>query len=128
LSVNQRLRIALLAFVAVALGWLAWTGFSGGVNQLRQAQTAGQMAQTLTQFAFGLFALLSIVTTFWGRRWNRAMLIGWTASVTVAAGLASMVWGGTSLLIGLVAGTAALLVGGGLSWLLRVAARGLTRA
>jgi hypothetical protein len=48
--------------------------------------------------------------------------------VTLAAGLASVVWGGTSLLIGLLSGAAALLIGLGIAWLLRVGARGLTSA
>jgi len=46
--------------------------------------------------------------------------------VTVAAGLASIVWGGTSVAIGVLSGGAALLTGLGVIWLLRVGARGLT--
>lgn len=84
------------------------------------------MAQTLTQFGYGLFAVLSLVTTFWARRVNPLMLAGWIVSVTLAAGLAAVVWGGTSLLMGLLSGAAALLVGLGIAWLLRVGARGLT--
>lgn len=126
MAISPRIRLALLVLVGMLLLWLAWTGLSGGVNQLPQSQTPGQIAQTLTQFCFGLFALLSLLTTFWGRRWNRSMLAAWTASVTLAAGLASVVWGGTSLLIGIVSGAAALLVGLAIAWLLRLAARGLT--
>jgi hypothetical protein len=113
--------------VSLLLLWLAWTGLSQGVNQLSQSQTTGQIAQTITQLSFGLFALLSLVTTFWSRRWNPLMLAGWTVSVTLAAGLASVVWGGTSLLVGVLSGAAALLIGLGIAWLLRVGARGLTR-
>ncbi|MFL5462522.1 MAG: hypothetical protein ACJ79B_07120 [Gemmatimonadaceae bacterium] len=43
-------------------------------------------------------------------------------SLSLAAGLASVAWGGTSLLVGLVSGIAALLIGLGIAWLLRVAA------
>ena len=56
------------------------------------------------------------------------MLVGWTISVTLAGGLAPVVWGDSSLPIGLVAGVACLLVAWGIAWLLRVAARGLPRA
>lgn len=128
MTLSPVIRRTLLAMVSLLLLWLAWTGLSQGVSQLSQSQTSGQIAQTITQLSFGLFALLSLVTTFWSRRWNPLMLAGWTVSVTLAAGLASVVWGGTSLLIGLLSGAAALLIGLGIAWLLRVGARGLTSA
>src|SRR5215212_1987882 len=124
---TPRVRQVFLAIVCVVLLWLAWIGLSGGVAQLSQSRTPGQMTQTFTQFAFGLFALLSVLTTFWARRWNRLMLVGWVISLSLAAGLASIAWGGTSLLIGSVSGMAALLIGLAIAWLLRVASRGLTR-
>ena len=113
----------LLVIVVVVLLALAWTGVSQGINQIPQPQTAGQTFQSITQLAYGVFALLSIVTTFWGRRWNSLMLAGWITSVTLAAGLAPVVWGATSKLIGVGSGAASLVVGLGLAWLLRVAAR-----
>ena len=128
MTLTPRLRRALLAIVGLLLLWLGWTGLTQGINQLPQSQTPGQIAQTLTQVAFGLFALLSLVTTLWARRWNTLMLAAWTVSVTLAAGLASVVWGGTSLLVGLLSGAGAFLIGLGIAWLLRVATRGLTSA
>ena len=128
MSISPRIRITLLAIDGLLLLWLAWTGLSGGVHQLPQSQTPGQIAQTLTQLGFGLFALLSLLTTFWGSQWNHSMLVGWTVSATLAGGLASVVWGGTSLLIGFVSGVASLLIALGIAWLLRIGARGLTRA
>jgi hypothetical protein len=119
---NRRVRQILLAIVCVILLWLAWIGLSGGVNQLSQSKTPGQIVQTFTQFGFGLFALLSVATTFWAQRWNRLMLASWTISLSLAAGLASVAWGGTSLLVGLVSGIAALLIGLAIAWLLRLAA------
>lgn len=128
LALSARFRLALLAIASLLPLWLAWTGLSGGVHQFPQSHTPGQVAQTLTQFGFGLFALLSLLTTWWGSRWNRSMLIGWTVSATLAGGLASAVWGGTSVLVGLLSGTASLLVALGIAWLLRIGARGLTSA
>jgi len=46
--------------------------------------------------------------------------------VALAAGLASVVWGGTPLWIGLLSGGAALLIALAMLWLLRVGARSLT--
>jgi len=126
LTPRSRIRQALLAFGVIVLLWLAWTGLRGGITQWSEAHTTGQGIQTATQFAYGLFALLSVVTTFWATRWNLWMLAGWTVSATLAGGLAAVVWGGTSLLTGFVAGGAALVIAVGIAWLLRAGARGRT--
>ena len=123
----QTFRRVLLVIAAALLLGLAWTGLSGGANQLSQSMSVGQLAQTWTQLAFGLFALLSVVTTFWAKRWGLWMLAGWVVSVTLAAGLASVVWGGTSIAIGLLTACAAFLISAAIAWMLRVGGRGLTR-
>jgi hypothetical protein len=128
MSPTPVVRRTLLVFALVLLLGLAWAGLSGGFSQLSESTTSGRKAQTLSQLAYGAFSLLSVVTTFVGRRWHAAMLIGLISSVTVAAGLASIVWGGTSIAIGVISGGAALLTGLGVIWLLRVGARGLVAA
>jgi hypothetical protein len=112
-------------FIVIALGLLvlAWSGLDAGVNQWRESQTPGQVVQTLTQFAFALFSLLTLVTMIWGRRWNRVMCAALTVSLGLAGGLASVVWGGTSLLVGIVAAVASVAIGLGITWLVRVAGR-----
>ena len=125
MTLTPRIRRALFAGVGLLFLWLAWTGVTQAISQVPESHTPGELAQTLTQLAFGLFALLSLLTVFRGRRWNTVMLGGWTVSVTLAATLASVVWGGTSLPVGLLAGAATLLVGLGMAWLLRMAAREL---
>jgi len=127
MSLSPVVRRTLLFLALVLLLGFAWAGLSGGFSQLSQSSTIGRKVQTFSQLAYGAFSLLSVVTTFVGRRWQAAMLIGWTLSVTVAAGLASIVWGGTSVAIGVLSGGAALLTGLGIIWPLRVGARGLTR-
>lgn len=122
MTLTPRVRQILLVIVCGLLLWLAWIGLSGGLHQLSQSRTPGQMVQTLTQFGFGFFALLSLVTTFRAQRWNPLMLVSWVISLSLAAGLASVVSGDTSLLVGLVAGSAALLIGLGIAWLVRVVA------
>jgi len=122
MTLIPRARQILLVIVCGLLLWLAWIGLSGGLHQLPQSRTPGQMVQTLTQFGFGFFALLSLVTTFRAQRWNPLMLVSWVISLSLAAGLASVVWGGTSLLVGLVSGSVALLIGLGIAWLVRVVA------
>lgn len=120
-------RVSLVVALLFLVG-LAWTGLSGGLNQFSQSQSTGQKAQTFSQLAYGVFALLGVVTTFWGRRWNPMMLGCWAVSVTAAAGLASVVWGETGLGIGLLTGGATLLIAVAIVWLLRVGARGLPGA
>ena len=116
------LRRVLFVVVALGLLGLAWSGLNGGVDQWDQSRTPGQIAQTLTQFAFALFALLSLVTMIWGRRWNRVMCAGLTVSLGLAGGLASVVWGGTSVPIGVIAALASAVIGLGITWLTRLAA------
>jgi len=125
MSPSPFFRRTLLVLALVLLLGFAWAGLRGGFSQLSQAATVGRKVQTFGQLAYGVFSVLSVVTTFVGRRLHAAMLIGWTLSVTVAAGLASIVWGGTSVAIGVLSGGAALLTGLGVIWLLRVGARGL---
>ena len=114
--------------LGIALGlllYLSWNGLAGGVGQLPQAQSRGQLVQTIAQLSYGLLAFLSAITTFWGRRWHAWILGAWTVCVTAAGGLAAVVWGGSSMASGLVAGVAALCIALAVVWLLRAGARGL---
>jgi hypothetical protein len=51
------------------------------------------------------------------------VLAGWAASLTIAAGLAPVVWGGNGWLSGLVAAAAAVLIAAGVIWMLRAGDR-----
>jgi hypothetical protein len=128
LSPNPVVRRLLFGLAVLSLLALAWIGFSGGWSQLSEAHTLGQKTQTVCQFAYGLFALLSVVTTFRGHRWSPVSYAGWTVSITLAGGLAPVVWGDASVAIGLLSGLATLLVALALIGLLRSGARGLRGA
>lgn len=119
------LRKTAFTIAIVLLLVLGGTGISGGVSQLSTVKTAGQTIQTVFQFVYAAFALLSVGTTFRARRWNRAMLVCWTIALALAGGIASVVWGEASLLVGVVSGIAAGLVGAGIAWLLRFGAGAL---
>ena len=54
--------------------------------------------------------MLSLVTMIWGRRWNRVMGAALTVSLGLAGGLASVVWGGPSVLIGIIAALASAVI------------------
>jgi hypothetical protein len=117
------LRGVLLAIAMVLLLVLAWTGINGGIHQLSTTATTGQTIQTSLQLLYGALSVLSIVTVYWARRWNRPVLACWTISLALAGGLGATEWGGASLRIGIVSAAAAGLVGAGIAWLLRIGAR-----
>jgi hypothetical protein len=127
-TLGTPVRRGLLAVALSILLFLTWEGLSGGVTQVPQSHTPGQKAQTLAQFGYGVSGLLCAVTLVWKRRWAPVVQGCWIGALTIAAGFASVVWGGTSLAIGLVTGAGALLVALFIVWLLRVGARGLTSA
>ena len=113
------------ALAVVLLLGLAWTGVSGGVHQIPQSRTLGQWIQTITQLGYGVLSLLSVLTSFRGRRWAVPVLTCWVVSVTTAAGFAAVVWGGTSLAMGLASAGASLLIALAIVWLLRAGLAGL---
>lgn len=119
------LRRILLGIALLLLLAFAWLGLSGGVDDLPVSTTAGQKVQSVMQLVYGAFALLSAVTAFWGRRWAHLCRICWILSCALAAGLASVVWGGTTLAIGFLSGAAGAAMALGVSWLLELGARGL---
>lgn len=111
-------RRVLLGIALLLLLAFASLGLSGGVRDLLQSTTFGEKAQSVTQLAYGVFALLSAVTAFWGRRWARLSRGGWIVSCTCAAGLASAVWGGTTLAVALLSGVAGAAIASLITWLL----------
>ena len=120
METRAAIRLALLIVASLLLLAFSWLGISGGISQLAQhPATLGQAIQSITQVLYGIFALKSVVTAFRWKRFNTAMLIGWTVFATIAAGMASVVWGGQSIWIGIVTGAAALVVALGINWMLR---------
>ena len=119
----MRAKRALFGVAILLLLILAWTGISVGIGQFSQAHTPGQVAQTIAEFAFGVFAVLSLLTTFWARRWNRRMLACWAVSFTMAGALFYVAWIRMSLFTGILSGMIALVVALGIVWLHRVGTR-----
>lgn len=108
-----------LGLALLLLAVLAWNGIVEGLQQLPQSENAGQQAQSVAQLAYGLLSAASIITTVRARRWAPPVLSAWAVSVTVAAGLAPVVWGDSGWPAGVSAGGATLLVALGIAWLLR---------
>jgi hypothetical protein len=126
MSLPPAVRRLLLAVTALFLLLLAWTGLTGGLHDLSTARTMGQQLQAVTQGTYGVLSGLAVATLVWGRRWRAVILGAWAASLTVAAGLAAVVWGDASIGIGILSAAATLLLALAIIWVFGVGARGLT--
>jgi len=104
---------------------LAWFGLQGGIQQWSELQSLGQRIQTAAQLAYGLFALLTVASISRTSTFARVVQVSWLVTITIAAGMAPVVWGGATWGAGLVAGLAALLLALLILWLLMAGARGL---
>ena len=118
----------LLAGLAIALLLaLAYTGIAGGIDQFNQKShdqyTLGQIVQTTLQLVFGALSLAVIVAWFWANQWTRSIVTAWIVSVGLAGGMAPVVWGHSSMVIGVVAGLVSAIVTAGIAALLRLSAR-----
>jgi hypothetical protein len=113
-----------VSFVAISLAFLffAWSGITEGSGQLSRNSTPGQTVQSLAGLGYGVFALLSLVTSVRLRRLNLLMLAGWAVTAMLAAGLAPIVWGDAPLRIGIYSGAGGLLIGLLMAWALRATA------
>jgi hypothetical protein len=98
---------------------LTFEGIVGGVGQWPHSFTVGQHVQSAAQVLYGVCALLSIATAIRWREFASPVQLGFIASSVVAAGLASVVWGGGSYSSGMLVGVAALLIASLLVWMLR---------
>jgi hypothetical protein len=113
--------VAVLA-ILIILG-LAWTGITGGLNQLSESPGLGQKIQTGTQLAYGILSLVALAAWFWARRWSGVAFTTWGICLAMAAGLAAVVWGDETVVVGVLTGVAGFVIGWGIAWLLRYSAR-----
>jgi hypothetical protein len=120
LNIHSAVRRIILISTILLLIALAWTALSGGLGQLSRSQTIGQQAETAVQLACGFLSLLSAVTCFYLHRWRRRVRIAWAVSLTMTAGMSSLVWGPPMLTVGLAFAAGALLGALTIIWLLRV--------
>jgi hypothetical protein len=120
MKLHPGVRLVLATLAVLLLLALTFEGITGGVRQLPQSDTPGQIAQSVAQLLYGVFALLVIATAIRWREFATIVQLAFVASCVVAASLAAIVWGATSILEGALTGCAALVVALLLVWLLRV--------
>ena len=120
MRLHPALRATAGGVALLCLLWLGWEGINGGFRQWSGSVTAWQRVQTLSQLLYGAFALLSLVTTFAWRQIRRFAELGFILGASAAAGVASVVWGGKSILVGVVSALGAALIAVVIMWMLRV--------
>jgi hypothetical protein len=101
----------------VLLVALCGTGMNSARDAWPSATTTGQRAQTVAQMIYAVFGLLAAVAL--AARWPiaRRLFRIFAIAVTLAAGLAPVVWGETPWWTGVVAAVAAAAI----AWLIRLA-------
>jgi hypothetical protein len=111
--------IAITLFLA-----LAWVGVTGAFRQFSTTNTTGQQLQSASQLTYGILSAVSVAAWFWARRWSRPSFVGFVLSLALAGGLAPVVWGESTVALGVLSGVASLLIAWGFVWLLRFSAHG----
>lgn len=81
---------------------VAYILLKGGFSQLPRSLTIGQKVETTIQIICGILCLLNVVTCFYWQKWRRPIRTAWIISLTLTAGMSSVVWGPPMLTIGAV--------------------------
>jgi hypothetical protein len=114
-SVGRRLLCGCAIVLLLGLGW--WT-FTGGLRNLRQADTLGQHVETVIQLASGLLCIAVVVTRLRWRPWSRPVRIAWLVTLVAWVALSALVWGPPMLHIALLFAVVALLLAAAILWAL----------
>ena len=102
-------RIILICSILI-LVLIAWVSITGGVKQLPHSLTIGQKVETILQLACGLLSLATVITCFTWPRIRRTIRIAWSISLTLTAGISSIVWGPPMIFVGVLFAIAAFFV------------------
>lgn len=108
--------IAHWAAIALVLA-LSALGLRSAVDELDSAITLGQQLATATQFGYALVGLVAAGALLTRRSWGRRLLWLWAGLITLTGGMAPVVWGGSGLAAGFVAGVASGAIAGFVVWL-----------
>src|SRR5262245_8573439 len=92
-------------------------GLKSAVDDLDAVATFGQQAVSATQFGYALGGFVAAGALLARRSWARKALLLWAGVLTLTGGLAPVVWGGTGISVGLVAGAATAAVAALVIWL-----------
>lgn len=105
--------------VVVVFAFLMLTAYAGivdGSRGLRSASTPGERVVSATQLLFSACAVAALVAMFARRSWVFPFLVAWGIVLTATGAMASVVYGGTTILIGAIAGASVAAVAGLILW------------
>lgn len=105
------------AIVTIAFLGLAVLGATGGLHDIRSADTPFERVQAISQLIYALGSLVTLACVWRWRSLTRWSLLVWAAAFCTAGALAPVVWGGAPWSSGALAGLATLAVSGALGWL-----------
>ena len=112
-SVRER---AVLVLVLLPLAVTAFQGPHDALHTFPRDRTVGQQVVSVLQLVYGASALVSLVAVAARRRWALGALVAWAISLTLAAALATVVWGGGGLRTALPSGLLVAVVTGLIAW------------
>ena len=99
-----------VGFVAGLVALCAANGISGGMDEWRSAETAGQRAASVTEVLYGALSVAVLFAMALRPRWVTPLLVAWGAAITVTGALAAVVWGGAEWWAGVIGGAGVLAV------------------
>lgn len=92
------------AVVAMALLLSGYNGIIEGIQATHVADTPGMKVATATQLLYGFAGIAAIAAIFLRRRLVLPILVAWGIAVVATGALAPVVYGGSSLGVGLAGG------------------------
>ena len=90
--------------IVLMLGLSAYNGLLEGTNAVRFATTPGMKIATATQLLYGVAAACALAVMLMRRQLVPMLLVAWAAGLIITGALAPVVYGGTSIAVGLAGG------------------------
>lgn len=113
MTAGQTIRFVL---VVVLLAAWAWLGIAEGLNGWQDAASPGQRVCAGSQILSGVAAITCLIALFAHPAWLRLACAIWAALLTITGGTAPVVWGGTPVWQGILAGAITALVAALVCW------------
>ena len=118
----------ILHYIAVTLSLaFGFLGINAWWNQLNQCDTIGQQIQTIAQLGYGVLGLLVGGLLIAKRLVPRILEWLWIGTMTIAGGMAPIVWADSGILSGVAGAIVAIAIALGTVWITRRGSRALTR-
>jgi hypothetical protein len=92
LHLRIRTWIALVVIVALCV-----PAVMNAPSEWQGAETRAQHVATIIEVSYGAFGIVGAIATILRAPWSRLAILGWAVLITLTAGLAPRVWGGSSL-------------------------------